>query len=269
MRNTALAFFALALLVSPISYAAQEAPATSQESQDQLPEAWKELEPAFKSEWLSTQIARDIEFATKNGPQQLDELAKSLPFTGVGIQHWLETKEQNRAGGVIGFRIHAVYVGSPADKAGIQPGDWILGINDTPACAISYTQEDFGNGAKSQELQRCTEQIENAFSQAQGAITVTVERAGKMHTASLVRTAIGQELAAEVSGKLGNWKQVFANTASELTKLAERVKAAGKDNAKLDECFLELQKQKEALQKPGKEFSEMEKRHIRTLEGPQ
>ena len=138
--------------------------------------------------------------------------AQNLAYTGIGTISTPDVKEQSGslATGLtvqLAFRVVKVRIGSPADLAGFQPGDWIIAIQGKTLCSKPYEFKPDTSSTEATELQfkywlhimrllhnECKPTPSSAIESAEKNIKVEVERNNnKAFMLVTQKTRIGSE----------------------------------------------------------------------------
>lgn len=158
---------------------------------------------------------------------------------------------------VFGIKIVGVWLGSPADEAGIMPGDWLLSVDGKPvfgkSSTVSAKQSD-----SDEELSKKEELVKTALANAQKnldeapgeKVAIEVQRDGKVRTYKVGRADVGAQIKPFMAKNMAAWEEVWATAHKETQKFLEELTAAGQDEKKIDGLFLKLKDIYERFMEP-------------------
>ena len=141
---------------------------------------------------LLSLMARTGEAET--GIKELRSAASFYPFKGVGIVI-------GGFSGGTGNRIHTVFRGSPAEKAGLRRGDLLVAVAGSPVCS---GEEEF-EGAKETKQPSCAT-LFSLVKAVPDTFTMVVNRGEGEESIVLTKALVGEALATAIAERMPEWE---------------------------------------------------------------
>jgi len=219
------------------------------------PEWWKQLTPSERFALMQARRNNVIAERTNAISKIKREYLGRYPLAGFGITFDIVEKDEIAGVGndsdtlIFGVKIVSVWKGSPADRAGIRPDDWLMKVDRVPICTVMFTFTDEKGPAvvRPPLLDTCLEMVADVFrivSINDRAIFIEVERNGepKIFTVSR-RHDIGQEFTAYLKENLPFWENLLMGHDAFLEGLREK----NRDESVPYSDFVQLQSIRETI----------------------
>ncbi|TSC75184.1 MAG: hypothetical protein G01um101444_30 [Parcubacteria group bacterium Gr01-1014_44] len=176
-------------------------------SSDKAPQWWADLSSHEQMALVTTRATEVIKNLDEAVPKIKEDYITRVPYTGFGFSYESSDSERIDINGnsIVGFRIRSVWKNSPAEQAGLLPGDWLININGFPVCVVSDNQTWT-------ECFRLVSIIEIVRDVPLGrTVPIEVERNGEKKTFMLAKEPdVGQDFAQYLADHLEFWEDFCA-----------------------------------------------------------
>lgn len=210
-------------------------------AEDPFFEQFKSAPLEEKKEYLSGLIKSAHDFVTGDGEEQLLAEAKRHPFKGIGVDIAQDVPQDDDQSFVIVPAVQFVWKSSPADRAGMQPGDLLTSVNGKPICTVTVKK---GSGREkgqdiNAEVRKCKNDFVTFVREAKGDhVAVEAVRGGIGMTFHLKKENIGGEISTFISTNINRWRAVFKKHEKPLADLLSEVSSDEVSDADLNDWYL-------------------------------
>ncbi|MDP3963862.1 MAG: PDZ domain-containing protein [bacterium] len=262
MRKVSAFALLLASFVFAVTLSAQE-----------TPEWWNEWHPSEKMMMLHYAMVPTLRENVINGAliQEIEDRVKIYPYRGIGITLPIGIKTNENPNLELGVRIGTVVHGSPAERAGIEPGDWVLTVRGERVCdATSSTVPYPKNSTEAQREEAYKSAYACAMRAAKliggsGAETlIEIEHGGegftRTFTVSVAIIDVGKEIPDLIAARLPDWERQLAALREPIEKLEQRLEAVGDDDKELLSIYKEFERLETAAFAPNAEIQAAEEK---------
>ncbi len=225
---------------------------TAQETR-KPPDSWNNFSPDDKLEILQADVKALRADAKENVVSEIKNRLAAFPFTGLGVSLDMQVKEENASSKKFTVRIVGVWRGSPAEQAGIRPGDWLVSVHGEPSCQLAPNPRSTARSTDD-ALKACLDSVTKMIREANGhEVVLQIEREGVLYVYHVGRQELGLDVRVFILWGSQTWERDLKIQARKLDALAEKVsklKGTDEDSQKIDELYLEVLDIEAAIYKP-------------------
>lgn len=236
-----------------------------QEPAAPLPSWWNSISVEEKQAILKA-MANVLANVTKE--QTLKDGLAKYPFMGVGVSYEADLKQKTEDARVYGMRVSSVFKDSPAARAGIQPGDWLVSVNGESICdpqnhssTVMFPRKasDEEYGKSFDQLKACSDNFKKLVQGAHTSeIVLQIERDGTLFVYTVAKAEIGEKLALHNFLRYPAWAAALKKLRQPVSTLAKQIKKAGENDEKLAECWRTYELLRAKVEAPWREIAEIE-----------
>ena len=207
------------------------------------PEWWTKLTSFEQFTLVKTRMGEVISEVAGVKPALQKYLIK-YPFTGLGISYEPSANKEGDTEGFNGVKVVSVWKNSPAARAGILPGDWLIKVNRYDVC-----EEVALTGAlDAEKAPNCMNNALDAFRSisTDKAAPIEIEREDQVMEFMVAKEpGIGQELALAIEQFTPDLDLVLAVEKQALNEMAETLPEMYDNPGKLYFSFVGLEKMRD------------------------